>query len=171
VGGQSGNQDTWVTELSADIVQALKPQLLTLLYIFCDSSSKEALTPIRLIKGLIVQLLALHPKLAYQNPSVYTIPRFKKMVTFRQVWRIFEQLASQVPRLFIIIDRIEECEADEQADLKNNLLPSLIDFIDRSDSVSVVVTSIFDPPLELRDSTALQDIYIDTGKRPKKRDK
>src|SRR5215469_13848957 len=35
IGGSSGNQDPWVSELSADIVQALQPQLLTLLYVFC----------------------------------------------------------------------------------------------------------------------------------------
>lgn len=163
IGGSSGNQDPWVTELSADIVQALQPQLLTLLHVFCADTTKEALTPTRLVKQLIVQILVLHPELAYHNPESFSVLRFKKADIFGQVWRLFEQLALGVPNLFIIIDRVEECKTDDQADLKNDLLPSIMRFVERSESSRIIVTSIYSPPVEVRHNPLLQDIYIDTS--------
>lgn len=35
IGGSSGNQDTWSTDLSLDVVQALRPQMPTVIYVFC----------------------------------------------------------------------------------------------------------------------------------------
>jgi hypothetical protein len=57
VGGSSGNQDTWVTELSADIIIALQSQLITALYVFCTEGGSKPITPLGLLRRLIVQLL------------------------------------------------------------------------------------------------------------------
>jgi hypothetical protein len=169
IGGKSGNQDCWVTELSADLIQALEPQLLTLLFAFCGDGSNQILTPVRLLKGLIIQLLTQHPNLSYNDPEIYNTTKFKRLITFQQLWRIFDQLALQVSDLFIIIDRIENCEADDQADLKTQLLPSLIKFLEKSRSTKAIVTSIFEPPAEISQSPLLQDIFIDTEIRSKDR--
>ena len=163
IGGSSGNQDPWVSELSADLVQALQPQLLTLLYVFCGDTTKGTLTSIRLVKQLITQILALQPELAYSDPEVLSLSRFQRAVTFGQVWRIFEQLALQISDLFLIIDRIEECGTDEQADLKKTLLPSLLKFVGRSETARVIITSVYGPPTEVLDSPFLQNVYIDTS--------
>ena len=168
VGGSSGNQDTWVTELSADIITALQPQLVTVLFVFCTQRGNQPVTPLGLVRRLIVQLLDTHPELAYQNPETCSLSKFQKSVSFGQTWRIFEALATGVQNLFLIIDRIEECEADEQADLVHQLLPILIEFGRRNENASVIVTSIFNPPDEVSD-LLLYASYIDTGKRASRR--
>lgn len=166
VGGTSGHQDTWVTELSVDIVQALQPQLVTLLYVFCDQPDSERLTAMSLVRRLLVQLLDLHPQLAYRQPELCNTWRFQKAVTFGQLWRIFQQLAASVPDLFIIIDRVEECLADEQADLVHNLLPSLIRLAGSLREVSVLITSTMVPPPEILELPFYQT-YIDTSRKAK----
>ncbi|KKY29196.1 hypothetical protein UCRPC4_g00102 [Phaeomoniella chlamydospora] len=168
IGGSSGNQDNWVTELSGDMVQALQPQLLTLLFVFCDRGDRESLSPLTLLRKLLVHLLDLRPDLAYRQPEICNLWRFQKSVTFRQTWRIFEELASMVADLFIIIDRIEECEADDQGSILDDLLPSLIGLRARTGAI-VMVTSSFEPPLEIND-IGVYSSYIDTARRPIKRD-
>ena len=163
VGGSSGNQDPWVTELSADMIQALQPQLLTLVDIFCEDVRKRTLTPIRLVKQLIIQILVLHPEIAYHNPKLFNVSRFKRAIDFSQVWQIFEELALEVPDLFLIIDRVEECEIDDEVDLKTNLLPSILNLVKSSRSSRVIITSTYNLPVEVRNNPFLQDIYIDTA--------
>ena len=168
VGGSSGNQDSWVTEMSTDLVQALQPRSITSLFIFCDAPDGGRPTPLTLVRRLLIQLLELRPQLAYRHPELCNTWRFQKgLVTFGQVWRVFEQLAAKVSGLFIVVDRVEECEADEQADLVHDLLPALIDLADQYTDISVIVTSICDPPEEV-DELPLYSAYIDTsivGKR------
>jgi hypothetical protein len=166
VGGVSGNEATWVTELSADIVQALQPQLVTLLYVFCGQPSSHRLTAMGLVRRILVQLLDLHPQLAYRRPELFNTWRFQQVVTFGQLWRIFLQLAASVPNLFIVIDRIEECLADDQADLVNHLLPSLVCLVDKLKEVSVLITSTMDPPAEIL-GLPFYKTYIDTSKKAK----
>ena len=168
IGGSSGNQDSWVTEFSADLVCALQPQTPNVLFAFCDQRSNGPLTPITIVRKLLIQLLDVHPEIAYETPEVCSKGRFQKAVTFRQTWRIFEHLASRVTNLFIVIDRIEECEADEEADLVHVLLPTLIGWASRNDSARVIVTSVYDPPEEVQDLD-LYPSYIDTTKRALKR--
>ncbi|KAF2100847.1 hypothetical protein NA57DRAFT_74446 [Rhizodiscina lignyota] len=168
IGGRSGNQDSWVTELSADIICALQPQTPNVLFAFCDQRGNAPLTPLTVIRKLLVQLLDLHPEIAYDAPEICSTWRFQKAVTFRQTWRIFEQLASRISNLFIVIDRIEECEADEEADLVHQLLPSLISWAGGNASASIIVTSVYDPPEEVQD-LKMYTSYIDTTKRASRR--
>ena len=168
IGGSSGNRDTWVTEMSADLVQALQQRPISLLFVFCGQPDSEPLTPIALIRRLIVQLLDLHPELAYQRPELCNTWRFQKLVTFTQVWRVFHQLAARVPNLFIVIDRVEDCQADEQADLVHQLLPLLIDLAESVSEISVIVTSVFEPPAEI-EGLPFYWSYIDTSKRAGRR--
>jgi hypothetical protein len=169
VGGSSGNQDTWVTELSADTITALQPQLVTVLFVFCTERGSQPITPLGLVRRLIVQLLDKHPELAYRNPEICSLSKFQKSASFGPTWRIFEALALGVQNLFLVIDRIEECEADEQADLVHQLLPRLIDFGRRNENASIIVTSVFNPPDEISE-LLLYASYIDTGKRASRRE-
>ena len=124
IGGSSGNQDSWVTDFSLDMIQAFQVQSSTLLYALCNNlSSARFFTPCTLVTSLIVRLLCAHPNLAYQNPELCNQHRFAHGKTFKQLWTIFMTLAVQVPELFIVVDRIEQCRTDEDADLSNQLLP------------------------------------------------
>jgi len=168
VGGSSGNQDTWVTELSTDINIALQPQLVTVLFVFCKERGSQQLTPLRLIRRLLLQLLELHLELAYHHPEFCNLSKFQNSVSFGQTWRLFEAMASELQNLFIVIDRVEECEADNHANVIHHLLPRLIDFGRRRETVSVIVTSIFNPPDEVAE-LPMYASYIDTSKRANRR--
>ncbi|KAI9667781.1 MAG: hypothetical protein M1821_000600 [Bathelium mastoideum] len=168
VGGCSGNQNSWVTELSLDMINALKPQSLTLLYVFCEQNTNAALTPIGLIRKLLVQLLELHPEIPYTNPEVWSVRRTKNAVSFEQLWNIFQQTVERLRDVFVIIDRIEECEATEEADVMNHLLPTLIEWAAAKNNVDVVVTSVSEPPVKVLDLPIFKS-YIDTSKKATKR--
>ena len=164
VGGVSGRQDTWVTELSCDVVQALQPQPVTLLYVFCDRPNSERLTALGLVRRLLVQLLDRHPEHAYRRSELCNPRRLQNAVTFGQLWSIFCQLVAGLPDLFIVIDRIEECLADEQADLVHQLLPALVSLGASLRDASVLVTSTMESPQEL-ESLPFHEVFIDTSKK------
>ena len=169
IGGSSGNQDSWVTDFSLDMIQAFQAQSPILLYALCNNlPSSQFLTPRSLIKSLITQLLTSHPNLAFQNPELCNQHRFAAATTFGQLWSIFVKLAIEVPELFIVVDRVEQCRVDEDADLSHQLLPSLVELAGEGGHVSVIVTSIYDPPDGFGEER-LKSVYIDTGKRAKRR--
>ncbi|KAI3393421.1 hypothetical protein diail_4289 [Diaporthe ilicicola] len=150
IGGSSGNQDTWVTELSVDIVQALRPQLPTVVYVFCNelAETSSALTPAALMRILVGQLLELHPELAYNDAVYYSTSRMRNATTFWGIWRVFERLVADISNVFIVIDRIEECVVDDDADLKGDLLPALSALLGRIPGARAIITSIYEPPEE-----------------------
>ncbi|KAF1347430.1 hypothetical protein EJ07DRAFT_185191 [Lizonia empirigonia] len=105
IGGRAGNQDTWVTEMSIDLVDALRLQDLTLLHSFCDENT----TPSPLMKILVAQLLDNHPDIPFSEPANYNARRFRRATTFARLWTIFEALVNEVTRsVFVLIDRIED---------------------------------------------------------------
>ena len=85
-------------------------------------------------------------------------------MTFGQLWSIFCQLVAGLPNLFIVIDRIEACLADEQADLVHQLLPALVSLGASLKDASVLVTSTMELPQEL-ENLPFHEVYIDTSKK------
>ena len=169
IGGSSGNQDSWVTDFSLDMIQAFQIQSPTLLYALCDNlSSARFFTSRTLVRSLIIRLLNIHPNLAYQNPDLCNQRRFARAKTFKQLWNIFSALAIQVPELFIMVDRVEQCRPNEDADLSNHLLTSLMELAKGEQRISVIITSIYDPPDGFEDH-GMTSVYIDTGKRARQR--
>lgn len=161
IGGSSGNQDTWVTELSVDIGQALRPQLKTVLFVFCSDLVQAAstFTPAALVRILVGQLLEIHPELAYNDAVYYSASRLRNATTFWSMWHIFERLVTDISNVFIVIDRIEECTVDDDADLKNDFLPALLGLLQETPGSRAIITSIYKPPEE----NLLENIYIDTA--------
>lgn len=161
IGGSSGNQDTWVTELSVDIGQALRPQLKTVIFVFCSDLAQvsSAFTPVALVRILVGQLLEIHPELAYNDAVYYSASRLRNATTFWAMWHIFERLVTEISNVFIVIDRIEECTVDDDADLKTDFLPALLGLLRETPGSRAIITSIYKPPEE----NLLENIYIDTA--------
>lgn len=168
IGGASGNQDSWVTEAAVDIIRALEPRGVPVLFAFCDVPEGEdhhRPTVMGLVKRLLGQLLDLRPELAYSRPELCDTWRLKKRAsTFTQLFGVFEQLAAQVAGLFIVVDRIDGCEADDNAGVISHLLPRLIEMSLRHRDITVIVTSVYNPPEEIADMEFFP-MYIDTAKR------
>ncbi|KAK8135620.1 hypothetical protein PG984_003560 [Apiospora sp. TS-2023a] len=167
VGGQSGNQDPWVTELSLDIVQALLSQDITVLYVFCSdvASASESFNPADLVRLLIAQLLRIHPQLAYGNPWSYSVMRLQNASSFDNLWEILEELASSLTNIYVVIDRVEECGFDDDADLKTDLLPSLARLVNSISGSRAIVTSTYEVPTEAFDEDlegVVDGVYIAT---------
>lgn len=168
IGGQSGNQDPWITEFSLDLVQALQLQQITVLFIFCSEASAtlgNLLTPTLLVKQLIVQAFRAMPRLAYENPTIYNSVRLGNIQAFIEAWDIFEDLLSSMTNVYIIIDRIEDCLVDDDTNLKTDLLPSFGKLVQGTSTVKVIVTSIYEPPAELLSEDLgeiVESVFIDT---------
>ncbi|KAL2289295.1 hypothetical protein FJTKL_02307 [Diaporthe vaccinii] len=166
ISGSSGNQDPWVTELSIDIAQALRPQLETVIYVFCSdlAQTSSTLTPAGLMGILVGQLLQIYPELAYNDAVYYNASRLRNATTFKAMWRIFERLTTDISDVFIVIDRIEECTVDDDAKLKVDFLPALSGLLRQTHGARAIITSIY----KLPEGNSLEGIYIDTA-HPKAR--
>ncbi len=151
VGGTSGNQDPWVTELSLDIVMALLPQEATVIFAFCSDMADSGIspTPSIVVKNLIAQLLRSKPQLAYRDPMFYSRRRLEQTTSFLDLWQILEILITSLSDVYIIIDRVEECPVDQDAGLKTHFLPALAGLPQQVSGSRAIVTSIYEPPAEI----------------------
>lgn len=168
VGGTSGSRGSWVTSLSANVVHAFQSQPITVLFVFCQRRNGVPMTVMTLLRRLVAQLFERHPELPYRYAEQCSEWRLKQARTFDEIWPIFETLAGHVSRLFIVLDRVEECEVDVEGDLKGSLLPSLVKLAQLKPRVSVIATSIFYPPKEIEELGVMSS-YIDTSKKISRR--
>jgi hypothetical protein len=90
IGVRAGHQDTWVTEMSVDLVDALRLQDLTLLHSFCDENT----TPATLMKIIVAQLPDNHPDIPFSQLAKYNARRFRRATTFARLWTRVDSLAS-----------------------------------------------------------------------------
>lgn len=178
IGGSSGNQDNWVTEMSVDLVRALDSQDKTVGAVFCTSSFSESsslgeegtsgpghnvITPVILITKLIIQLLEAYPLLAFRNPELLNARSLKRLQTLDQAWDMWERLVYRVvhQELYIVVDRVDKCVATEHASVRRTLLPRLVGMAKAPSHVSVIITSGVAPPDEM--CGELQFFWRDTG--------
>lgn len=171
IGGRSGNQDTWITEMSIDLIDALRTQEITLLFIFCDMTN-EHINPATLIKCLIAQILDHHSDIPFHQPKTYSLRRFRRAATFKRLWGIFEALISELAgNILILINHIDDCNTDSALDDDGytNLLSYLIGLASGIDPVSVIVTSTCEPPEDYIGEEEFRHFYRDTRKSRGKR--
>jgi hypothetical protein len=112
-----------------------------------------------------------------RRAQLYNVRRFRRATTFTWLWNIFEALVSELTRsLFVLIDRIEDCDAESDsdgsdcADLSSQLLPYLMGLVSETEHVSVIVTSTYEPPEAFIGELELRHFYLDTQKSRRKRE-
>lgn len=162
VGGSCGNQDSWITEMSLDIAHVLLSHRVSIVYIFCSDFTEAPLTPTRLVKILVSQLLEMHPEVPYENTTYFSLTRIRNTTTFTGVWQIFERLVMSVGEVFILIDKVEACTVDDSADLKTDLLPSISRLVDKAPGTRGIITSVYEAPKNHQ----IEQVYVDTARRP-----
>jgi hypothetical protein len=162
IGGSSGNQDNWVTEMSIDLIRALDSQDKVVAFVFCDGFS-ESITPLTLLERLIMQLLQAYPLLAFHNPEYINARRLRKAESFHQLWSIWQWLIGQTGEIFIIIDLIDKCTPSGEITITSELLPRLVNLVPSHPQVSMVITSNIGPPSELQESNKLQSVWVNTA--------
>ena len=163
--------------MSIGLIDALQMQDLTLLHVFCNTM-EEPITVTTLLKRLIAQLLDRHPDIPFRQPKKYNIRRFRRATTFARLWTIFETLISELAsNVFILIDRIEDCDAECDSDgsgstgLTQQLLPYLMGLASEAEHVSIIVTSTYKAPEALVQEEELRPFWRDTRKSRGKRER
>lgn len=84
IGGQSGNEGSWVTELSVDIVIALSAQDLnvTLGYVFFDSLPGKTLTATEFMRLAIARIIEQRPQLIIELPGLLNTRMLRRSSSF-----------------------------------------------------------------------------------------
>jgi hypothetical protein len=131
------------------------------MYVFCENETKTVLTPTRLVKKLIVQLLLpdLHPDLAYRGPKFFFMDRDSKersrSIRFEVYLRnlLWEFLAYS---LLLI-----EWRNARPMNMRTWRMTFFYLFW-MLGNVRIFVTRIYGPLAEVQDNPFLQDVYIDT---------
>lgn len=164
IGGSCGSQESWVTNLSLDIAHVLLSHRVNVVFIFCSDflENSEALTPKRLVQILACQLLEMHPEVPYENASYFSLTRLRHTRTFSGIWQIFERLVMSLGEVFILIDKVECCVVDDTADLRNDLIPSILNLAEKTPGVRGIITSVYEAP----EYGGMDQVYIDTARHP-----
>jgi hypothetical protein len=99
-------------------------------YFYCHYEDQRANTAVGVLRGLIDQLLDQYPQLlppchtrhtSSGEPSLRSLPLAKK---------IFEDFCSTIPKLFVIIDGLDECEQIE----RKQLLDFFVDVVGQAET-------------------------------------
>ena len=64
--------------------------------------------------------------------------------------------------VFVHIDRVEACVVDDTADLRNDLIPSILRLAEKAPGVRGTITSVYEAP----EFDEMEQVYIDTARRP-----
>ena len=147
----TASRDSWVTEFSLDMIQALRFQEICVPYVICDRQDDGTLSPAIVIKKLICQLLEQDPELILRTPGICNQRVFQRTVTFDQACSLFSKLVaeSDLP-VVVVVDRVDCCvavldDANESGDLIGFLSELLTTHAPR---LKVVVTSADAPPAD-----------------------
>ena len=175
IGGASGNQDSWVTELSADIVEAITKQSLhvVLVYVFFDSIEGYKLTTQDFLRLLIARIIQQRPMLVLEVPELLNPRLLRQEGSVEMHWQVLETLLFNLNAAFLVIDRIDAASSDQSGRAASeNIVPKLMELVSRLlGRLRVIVTSRERPPAAMEHHPRLSSIWRDTAKKPAKRDR
>lgn len=169
IGGRSGNQDSWVTHFSVDLVTALMSQTadVTLAHAFFDCNSDRSLTAIDFMKMTIARIVEQRPVTVIELPELLNTRVLRSTSTFPRLWMVFERLIDCLGATFLVLDRIDGGADNEQGlTVAEELLPKLLGLVSRyPDKVKVIITSVEEPPNTCGGNSLLSSVWLDTGTR------
>jgi hypothetical protein len=174
IGGLCGNQDSWVTKLSMDIVHALSAQDLsmTLTYVFFDSLPGKRLTATEFVKLAIARTIEQRPQLIMELPGLLNTRSLRRSSTFVSYWGIFEQMITCLDATFLVLDRVDACARDTTGQPAMELiLPRLLELVAKmAGKLRVIITSTQVPPSTYSKHPKLSSLWRDTSIRAMRRD-
>ena len=106
-----------VKEISARINLEGSASTTALAYFFCDNKDSRRNTGTAILRGLLYQLLCQKPELCVTLRDQYEKQKeqlFNSPNSLQSLWRIFQTITSHgsLSRIFIVIDALDECEAE-----------------------------------------------------------
>jgi hypothetical protein len=150
IGGQSGNQDLWVTEFSADLVSALGSQEMDGLQVpvFLQDNQIRRQGPIDVLRKMITRIIEKRPTLLMELPDLLNSRTLRTTGSFPHTCRILKGIAERLEATFIIIDWFDLAGTDEDdVSATDDLLPLFLDLAELgADKVRIILTSNQGPP-------------------------
>jgi hypothetical protein len=143
-------------------------------YFFCQNADYELNTLEAIIKGLILQLVnqQMELKESLRRRWDITNERFDEDVTSWQIlWKIFSEMLHQCkcPRLYVIVDALDECQDDGMADLLKLIVrtgldnPSRIKWLLTSRPLDSAERELLAGPDQVLVSLELNSKYVSEG--------
>ena len=99
-----------------------------LAYFFCDNKDDRRKTGTSILRGLIYQMLCQRPDLCFYLRDSYDKQKeqlFNSPNSLQSLWRIFQNIVrhESLQRVYIVIDALDECEAESLELLINHVDP------------------------------------------------
>ncbi|KAH8755164.1 hypothetical protein BGZ57DRAFT_963364 [Hyaloscypha finlandica] len=181
IAGQSGNQDSWVTDFSHDLIRAMESQDILMLFVLCrngfdgddgvsdeDSSvdGERPITSLVLVKMIIAQILEKRPDLVIKLPGVLNERTVGKLRSFGKAWELLKTILAEVKEhVLLVIDRIDGCADHEGSGIDEELLPRLVEIAEGEEELDVIVTSLYVAPEDMLEDERISHVWIGTARR------
>jgi hypothetical protein len=174
IAGQSGNQDSWVTDFSHDLIRAMESQDILMLFVLCrngfdrddgvsgeDSSvdGERPITSLVLVKMIIAQILEKRPDLVIKLPGVLNERTMGKLRSFGKAWELLKTILAEVKEhVLLVIDRIDDCADHEGSGIDEELLPRLVEIAEGEEELDVIVTSLYVAPEDMLEDERISHV-------------
>jgi hypothetical protein len=171
--GRSGGRDSWVTQFSHDIIEAISSQDLetTIVYCFFDRSSAEPVSATTFVRRAIARILEQRPRLVMDLPEIMNPRVLNSDSDFAHYWVILEQMLAELNEVVFVIDRIDMARDDERSTGVDKLLPKLLQLVRTySDETKIIITSVEEPLAKYANDARLSMVHLDTVTRPAQRE-
>lgn len=112
VSGAPGKGKTVISIFLSELLEVTKPSAI---YFFCDNKMASRNSAVNILRGLMSQLIQLHPELLSCLLSAWKIQQDALFQSFETLWRIFHQMleALKGQEVCCVLDAVDEC--DEQS--------------------------------------------------------
>lgn len=147
---------SWVSSLSVDLVPYFREfSNFDVAYIFCKHSGSRY-TPTLLIKGLVAQLMDIHPTIVAKSLRQLSLDRFRRIGkttpeggSAKLVWgllmdvlRLLEEASELRDRVvLLLIDRLDLCISEPGFTVLQGLIPRLQNLSHEQTRVQVIITT------------------------------
>jgi hypothetical protein len=174
IAGQSGNQDSWVTDFSHDLIRAMESQDILMLFVLCrngfdgddgvsdeDSSvdGERSITSLVLVKMIISQILEKRPDLVIKLPGVLNGRTMGKLRSFGKAWELLKTILAELKEhVLLVIDRIDGCADHEGSGIDEELLPRLVEIAEGEEELDVIVTSLYVAPEDMLEDERISHV-------------
>ncbi|CAO2649603.1 Nn.00g069880.m01.CDS01 [Neocucurbitaria sp. VM-36] len=83
-------------------------------YFYCHEGDQAGSSAVGILKGLADQLLDQYPQMLPPSYTKFTLSGEPLLRSITQAKKLLEDLCSEIPKLFIIVDGLDECEQVER---------------------------------------------------------
>lgn len=150
VSGKCKDRHPWVTRFSVDLMALLHNKKRTLAVAFCDRPPGEKSWDMQqLVKILSYRLLEHNTRLLLEAPHKFNARSLQASQSTESDWILLESIIGLLDVVYLVIDRLECCEQNEEGTMGYEFLKSLSKIVLRyPGKLHVIVTTIEEPAID-----------------------